>query len=770
MPTEPRPSLQGISAELGELIRSDTALLRRLGWAKFVKYRRERGDLSNLTNVHHRAKRLLKHYRDHGAPVKFSTMDWSRERISQALARGAHQSCMAYVDFLCDEFVDMIQKGQFVILPASEALKLPGLRISPPGVVPQHERRPRMIVDYTFSGVNDETLPLAPVDAMQFGHALDRILREIMMADPAYGPVNLIKVDLSDGFYRIGLSAGDMPKLGLVFPTKPGEEQLVAIPLVLPMGWKNSPPIFSAATETIADLANQRLRQGEVHNAPHHLDELAESVQPEPPAQTVAPVASVPTLAVPSERDPSLKVNSAPLGYVDIFVDDFIALAQESGNSRRVRRILLRAIDDVFRPNDAADSVHRREPVSLKKLKKGDCSWATVKEVLGWIIDTVNMTIHLPPRRVDRLSEILSSIPVHQKRTSVKKWHKVLGELRSMSLALPGARNLFSHMQRALADKLGGRVSLTKDVHQALADFKWLLDDIKSRPTRIAELIPLLAAAEGHHDASGKGAGGVWFPSPALRPRDGFDHKPVVWRMEWPRHIIDRLVTSSNPGGSITNSDLELAGGLLHLEALAQTFDIRERTVLSKTDNLNTLYWQRKGSTTTSKVPAHLLRLFGIHQRYHRYVPRHDYLSGPSNPIADALSRDFHLDWKRMLTELEPFLPQPTCCQIWTPSKQIMSSVLSALLKRRSKPESVLVEPSATTRGGLSGEISATGWASTPFSKSRQTKLKSYKSSPHEFEVANLHLKAIQSSLDRLKITYGELRRRSLEWGCATRA
>ena len=102
-----------------------------------------------------------------------------------------------------------------------------------------------MIVDYTFSGVNDETLPLAPVEAMQFGHALDRILREIMTADPAYGPVNLIKVDLSDGFYRIGLNANDMPKLGLVFPTAPGEEQLVGChPARLADGLEKQPADF----------------------------------------------------------------------------------------------------------------------------------------------------------------------------------------------------------------------------------------------------------------------------------------------------------------------------------------------------------------------------------------------------------------------------------------------------------------------------------------------------------------------------------------------
>ena len=56
-------------------------------------------------------------------------------------------------------------------------------------------------------------------------------------------------------------------------------------------------------------------------------------------------------------------------------------------------------------------------------LRKGDCSWATIKLVLGWVIDTERMTIHLPPHCVERLAKILVSIPVTQKRTSVKKWH-----------------------------------------------------------------------------------------------------------------------------------------------------------------------------------------------------------------------------------------------------------------------------------------------------------------------------------------------------------
>ena len=145
-----------------------------------------------------------------------------------------------------------------------------------------------------------------------------------------------------------------------------------------------------------------------------------------------------------------------------MFVDDFIALVQGAQNKRRVRTILLNAINQVFRPQEPSEASYRQEPVSIKKLKKGDCTWGTNKQILGWIIDTAARTIELPPHRVERLAEILASIPSTQKRITVTKWHKVLGELCSMALALPGARNLFGLMQQALQSKHGQRLALRK--------------------------------------------------------------------------------------------------------------------------------------------------------------------------------------------------------------------------------------------------------------------------------------------------------------------
>jgi hypothetical protein len=327
-------------------------------------------------------------------------------------------------------------------------------------------------------------------------------------------------------------------------------------------------------------------------------------------------------------------------------------------------------------------------------------------------------------------------------------------------------------MQNALTTAQSkNRIALGKGVHDALNDFRWMHENISTRPTCITELIPLPPVAAGHHDASGKGAGGIWFPGSQLTPRVGYTSSaPLVWRHEWPPHITARLVTDTNPSGCITNSDLELAGGLLHLDDLVQAFDVHERTVLSQGDNLSTTFWERKGSTSTASAPAYLLRLFGIHQRVHSYVPRFDYISGASNHVADSLSRNFHLPWPDLLSSLSAFLPQSAGCQVSTPSPQIVSAVTSALLRQPSLRESLLDAPLAMPLPGPSGSPSPVSWASTPFSKPSKTKFRSYKSSPDEYILENLQPAEIRSSLDRLKITYGTLPRRSSTWGPKTHA
>ena len=103
----------------------------------------------------------------------------------------------------------------------------------------------------------------------------------------------------------------------------------------------------------------------------------------------------------------------------------------------------------VLYPLDDRDNPSHQEPASIKKLLKGNGNWDTRKIILGWIIDTVQGTIELPPHRVERLNAILASVTHRMKAIITKQWHKILGELCLMSIAIPGDQGLISLLQEA---------------------------------------------------------------------------------------------------------------------------------------------------------------------------------------------------------------------------------------------------------------------------------------------------------------------------------
>ena len=48
---------------------------------------------------------------------------------------------------------------------------------------------------------------------MQYGWSLDRLIREMVITDPALGPVYVLKVDVRNGLYHIGMKPIDAPNL-----------------------------------------------------------------------------------------------------------------------------------------------------------------------------------------------------------------------------------------------------------------------------------------------------------------------------------------------------------------------------------------------------------------------------------------------------------------------------------------------------------------------------------------------------------------------------
>jgi hypothetical protein len=151
--------------------------------------------------------------------VATKSAPWTLHQKLAALDRGSHQSAKQHMEFLCGEFVDTIEKGQWILLPAKLILNNCHLRLSPLWAVPQRELRTRTICDYSFFLVNEDTVELCPEESMQFGRALLHILQKIAHSDPRLGPVYFSKIDISDGFYQIAIRSDDVPKLAIIFPT-----------------------------------------------------------------------------------------------------------------------------------------------------------------------------------------------------------------------------------------------------------------------------------------------------------------------------------------------------------------------------------------------------------------------------------------------------------------------------------------------------------------------------------------------------------------------
>ena len=138
-------------------------VLSEVGWDGLIKHVQGRGDMKiEPTKLdQHPAVPLLQRMATEGVPAIMSDPPWSDEQLHTQVQRGSHKSCLSELQFLREELLEFSQKGFWLVLPyrvikylRAQGL-LSGVRVSPMGVIPQRNRRPRLIVDLTFSGVNE---------------------------------------------------------------------------------------------------------------------------------------------------------------------------------------------------------------------------------------------------------------------------------------------------------------------------------------------------------------------------------------------------------------------------------------------------------------------------------------------------------------------------------------------------------------------------------------------------------------------------------------
>jgi hypothetical protein len=214
-----------------------------------------------------------------------------------------------------------------------------------------------------------------------------------------------------------------------VMPSAPGTPTRLVVPRALQMGWNESPAYFCATTETVRDIAQEWIDTG-TQKPIHHMETFTK------PTKLARPQSSI---------GPAYQISA-------VYVDDFLLAAVEDSRHtflQRTARATLHAIHSVFQAPGATGMPDAKDPVSEKKLAKGDARWDTTKEILGYWLNGVDRTVQLPPSRaVDLLKEAKSIL--RKQRVPLKRFRSIAGRLQHAARILPAARSFFTPLNNAL--------------------------------------------------------------------------------------------------------------------------------------------------------------------------------------------------------------------------------------------------------------------------------------------------------------------------------
>ena len=243
-------------------------------------------------------------------------------------------------------------------------------------------------------------------------------------------------------------------------------------------------------------------------------------------------------------------------------------------------------------------------------------------------------TIRLPPNKEQKALLQIKQVLKH-KSVPLTAFQKLAGRLQYIAFAMPGGWGLFSPIYRALQGS-PTTIQLTPTIREALRDWRTIIKQAAAIPTHVLQLMDGLPNFLAYCDACRRGVGGVIM---GITKKIGY----FVWRFEWPQDIRDALVTFSNPHGTITMNDLELACIVLSwlvLEYLEKALEFCHVGIFC--DNMTAVAWTHKLNTAKSIVAAKLLRFLCLRMHRRRAAPLlTQNIAGQTNKMADVTSRSF---------------------------------------------------------------------------------------------------------------------------------
>ena len=122
-------------------------------------------ELATLPSGAHPAAPLLHHTEEHGVLVDLP-QGMAEEEKEAALRYETHASAIKESEFIHTKLEKQVQAGHVSVFLLEAANYLQNTWLSPVAVIPQVGRRPRLIFDFTWSGLNEATKRLPPMEVM----------------------------------------------------------------------------------------------------------------------------------------------------------------------------------------------------------------------------------------------------------------------------------------------------------------------------------------------------------------------------------------------------------------------------------------------------------------------------------------------------------------------------------------------------------------------------------------------------------------------------
>jgi hypothetical protein len=180
---------------------------------------------------------------------------------------------------------------------------------------------------------------------------------------------------IKDGFWRMDCAMGEEWNFAYVLPREDRMPTTLVVPTSLQMGWVESPPYFCTAMETLRDIATEYTKT-KLNSLPPHKFEKVVLGAPE-------------YQALPEAGNSSVGFAYIVKVYVDNFMSLVIPVSREQ--LRHIANAIMHGIHDVFPP----DEVDSNDPISEKKLTKGEGRYKTRKTLLGFDFDGEGKTMWL---------------------------------------------------------------------------------------------------------------------------------------------------------------------------------------------------------------------------------------------------------------------------------------------------------------------------------------------------------------------------------------